>query len=43
MPARLFVLHQKSDVTAWPITQPLPKIFRPRSWALTLARRRHAS
>jgi hypothetical protein len=39
----MFVLDDKGVVAAWPVAHPLAKIFVARSWALTLARRRHAS
>jgi hypothetical protein len=39
----MFVRHQKGDVTARPVAQPLGKIILPAGWALALARRRHAS
>jgi hypothetical protein len=39
----MLVLHGKGDVTARSVAQPFQKIFLPTTWALTLARRRHAS
>jgi hypothetical protein len=43
MPARIGVLHDKGDVTARPVAQPLQKILAGLSWALAHARRLRVS